>query len=320
MIKQIETPEEWVRERKLGIGSSDAPAILGESNWDSPYSLWARKTGTDVPSKEESEAMRWGHLLEDPIALEVGERTGFEVVDPGDYTVHMMEEWPIARATLDRVVFKDPHDAHSEGGVLEIKTANSMTLKDWYDSPPLYPMIQLQHQMMVTDLTWGILAVLVGGQTLLYDEYPRDDEFCKRLLAREQEFWQHVQDGTAPTDIDGSAATREALRQLHPEDNGETVALPEEAIFKHEQLLATKAQIKALEDDKETLANWFRQKIGAATFGEVGDVRYSFKSSTTKDYFKVPIEQRPLLTNAGIDFETKGGSTSRSLLHKKPKK
>ena len=318
MIKQIETPEAWLRERKQGIGSSDAPAILGESNWDSPYSLWARKTGTDVPSKEETEAMRWGHLLEEPIAQEVAERTGFEVYDPGEHTIFTSDDWPVARATPDRFIHKDPEG--KDMGLLEIKTANAMTLKEWYDAPPMYPMIQLQHQMMVTGLTWGILAVLVGGQTLLYDEYERDDEFCKRLLAREKEFWAHVQDGTPPADIDGSAATREALRQLHPEDNGETVALPDEAIMKHEQLAAVKAQIKTLSNDKEALANWFRQAIGPATFGEVGDVKYSLKSSTTKEYLKVAADAAGRLTSTGVDFDKKGGSTSRTLLYKKPKK
>ena len=35
----------WKQWRKLGIGASDAPVIMGESPWSSRYELWEQKTG-----------------------------------------------------------------------------------------------------------------------------------------------------------------------------------------------------------------------------------------------------------------------------------
>ena len=38
--------EEWLDWRKKGIGSSDAPIIMGVSPWKTPFELWEEKTGT----------------------------------------------------------------------------------------------------------------------------------------------------------------------------------------------------------------------------------------------------------------------------------
>ena len=35
----------WLAQRNSGIGASEVAAVLGESTYYSPYSLWARKTG-----------------------------------------------------------------------------------------------------------------------------------------------------------------------------------------------------------------------------------------------------------------------------------
>ena len=61
------TREEWLEQRRKSIGGSDAAAIVGLSKWASPFSIWAEKTGK-TPPKEDNEAMRIGHDLEDYVA------------------------------------------------------------------------------------------------------------------------------------------------------------------------------------------------------------------------------------------------------------
>ena len=39
------THEEWLDERKKGIGSSEAGTVMGVNHFDTPYKLWRRKTG-----------------------------------------------------------------------------------------------------------------------------------------------------------------------------------------------------------------------------------------------------------------------------------
>ena len=37
--------EEWLEDRRKGIGGSDVGALLGLNKYKSPYTLWAAKSG-----------------------------------------------------------------------------------------------------------------------------------------------------------------------------------------------------------------------------------------------------------------------------------
>ena len=41
--------DEWLAEREKGIGASEVAAILGLSPWDTPFSLWLKKTHQAEP-------------------------------------------------------------------------------------------------------------------------------------------------------------------------------------------------------------------------------------------------------------------------------
>src|SRR5690348_4034345 len=58
---------EWLALRNSGIGASEVAAILGESKYDSPYSLWARKTGRTEPGPRTA-IQRRGLVFENAIA------------------------------------------------------------------------------------------------------------------------------------------------------------------------------------------------------------------------------------------------------------
>ena len=67
--------EQWLDERKKGVGSSEAGTIMGVNHFDTPYKLWRRKTGIDLPV-EQNEAMEMGHHLEPAVATLFAARTG----------------------------------------------------------------------------------------------------------------------------------------------------------------------------------------------------------------------------------------------------
>lgn len=69
------THEEWLEERKRGIGSSDAGTIMGASPFQTPYGLYLLKTGRAEPVKE-SDAMFNGHILEPAVAEWFSGKTG----------------------------------------------------------------------------------------------------------------------------------------------------------------------------------------------------------------------------------------------------
>lgn len=59
--------DQWLENRKSGIGSSEIATIVGLNPYETPYQLWLRKTG-QVPPKEENFFMKAGHYLEDAVA------------------------------------------------------------------------------------------------------------------------------------------------------------------------------------------------------------------------------------------------------------
>ena len=72
MIEKISTKnmsrEEWLAHRRNGIGGSDAAAVVGMSEYTSPYMLWCDKTGRSKET-EETEALRQGRDLEEYVAF-----------------------------------------------------------------------------------------------------------------------------------------------------------------------------------------------------------------------------------------------------------
>lgn len=206
--------EEWLDARRQGIGGSDAPAILKQSPWASPWSVWAEKRGILNSRNQGSQRLLIGQLMEPVIAQLFEIETGMETEHPGQFRIFQGEE-PYQRATLDRVTSKIP---------VELKTENYP--HKWKDGPPLYYQIQAQHQMAVVESERVYLAVFFGPnfQFNIF-EVERNERFIKRMNMAESEFWGAVLLDDPP-EIDGSEATKAALQDWSP-DKGTQIELPE---------------------------------------------------------------------------------------------
>ena len=66
MITKIKTNtrEEWLAERKKSLGGSDMGAILGLSEYSSPYTVWAEKLGK-LPRQKKTSGCDWAMTLRD---------------------------------------------------------------------------------------------------------------------------------------------------------------------------------------------------------------------------------------------------------------
>ena len=69
--------DEWLEERRKGIGGSDVAALLGLNPYKTPLALWEEKTAKNV-SDCTSESAYWGTMLEDVVAKEFSKRTGMK--------------------------------------------------------------------------------------------------------------------------------------------------------------------------------------------------------------------------------------------------
>ncbi len=263
--------EPWLAARLSGIGSSDAPGILGVSPFASPLSVYADKLGL-AEDREQSEAMKWGSILEPLIVQEFAAETGRKAERAGELLRSRAN--PFQLATLDAVQFAEKHEGP---GDLEIK-ATGWRAGDWTEGVPEHVFVQVQHQLSVTGWGWASVAVLIGGCKLLWADVERDDRFIDDvLLPAEAEFWRRVE-AREPVGADASEATARALKALYPKDSGAVIALPGSLIELDHERVELAAQVKALETRKAGIDNEIKLALGEASIGMLANgVTYTHK-------------------------------------------
>jgi putative phage-type endonuclease len=252
----------WLEERRRGIGGSDAAAVLGLSPWASPLSLWVEKTHPNIDDRQ-TEAMRWGNVLEDAVARELAKEHGIRLGPCPGILAHPERPWQ--RATLDRYAL---NRADRPEAVVEVKTANAFAAGEWQQDgpPPDHVVIQVQHQLDVTGLHLGYVAALVGGNQPRWWPVERDDDLIAMLRAEEERFWQLVQAGTPPAPI-GHDADGDALAALYAGDPGRETVLDATTLHAVEQRRQAQADKALAEETIEFLGHQIKAALGDATEG-----------------------------------------------------
>ncbi len=272
--------EEWLCERNKSIGGSDAGTILGFNKWNSPYALWAEKSGKLKPKDiSDREAVRLGNDLEQYVANRFEEATG-KKVHRCNYIIRN-DKYPFAHANVDRMVY-------GESAGLECKTTSNFEYAKILEAGkfPETWLAQMTHYMAVTESDRWYLAVLVFGKGFYWFEVKREDSECAALMAVEADFWQRG-DKQA---IDGAEATTEALRAVYPESEPRAVDLSGfEANLEIYNSLGK--QIKDLEEQRETQANFIKRFMGTAEKGEAGAFSVSWKTQSRSTFDRKKYEQ-----------------------------
>jgi putative phage-type endonuclease len=291
-VEEHGTEAEWLAVRRSAIGASEAPMLLGVSPFKGPMELFAEKLEV-LERDAETDAMRWGKILEGPLAEHYAAETGRRLHDPGRYTLRRSRAVPFMVATLDReIVLAGDQPVPAP---LEIKTTAGYRFEDWDDEPPVHVLVQVQHQLAVTGWAWASVAVLLGGRTFRWYDVARHDAFIAKLCEAELEFFAHLRTRTMPR-VDGSAGTKAALRALYPKEiSGLVVNLPGEASDWDTQRLEAIAALKVAEAAKDQAENKLRAALGEAEVGVLPNgVTYSYKASERKGYVVQPTIVRTL--------------------------
>jgi len=272
MSTDSQAEAQWLEDRKKGIGGSDAPRVLLK-----PYPLWAEKAGLIEPDDlSDLEWVEWGHRLEDVILEAYAEKSGRSVMRAPLFESLVHPDYPWMRCTPDAM-----QDFEGRRGIVQVKTTGAWFAADWKDEPPLSYQVQIMHEMEVTQVSWGTLLVLIGGQKLRWFDLERNDKFITALVREEQDFWRRVVENDPPP-VDDSKATTAALKKLYATEDGETIALPPAATVWDDELVETKAKLKELEKTRNLLENRLREAIGHATAGMLADgIMYTHKVQTT---------------------------------------
>jgi putative phage-type endonuclease len=262
------TPD-WHRWRLEGIGSSDAPVIMGEGIFKTRKLLWSIKTGRATENAA-GPAARRGRELE-RAARRTYERQFATQMEPL-CLVHERIDW--MRASLDGLSF--------DGSiVLEIKCP--LSLRDRNAAAqgrvPTHYYGQLQHQLEVSGAEEAHYWSFDGRAGCLVKIRP-DQDYMKRLVDAEGEFWRQVKENRWP-ELEGSDL------DLSSNPQWRSVALQyRKARTRLEELTLEERRLRAILDKLAT---------SRRTFGRGVEMLKSFRKGAV-DYARVP-ELR------GVDLE-----------------
>lgn len=226
--------DEWLEVRKKGVGGSDIAAIAGVNPFKSAIDVYLEKKGKLVV--KENPKMKWGKILEDPVANEYSDSQGVKVQRVNAVLQDL--EYPHFQANVDRLIVKNGHSLSdavplhnqlltSGNGILEVKTTGWGAAWANEEIPDMY-YLQLQWYLHITKLAWGHFAVLVSGSDFLTTNLiPYDPKVGKYLTMIADKFWHDNILGDVIPEVDQNPANYESMKLLYSDSNDKTVNIPE---------------------------------------------------------------------------------------------
>lgn len=244
----------WHEQRTQSLGASDAPAVLGLSEWSTPLSVYMQKKG--VRSEIPANLAYFGHKLEPVIANWI-EDTHPEVRGLTDGFSARSVEWPWLAATLDRSA-GDP--ASGQVIPVELKTSSAFAREKWADGVPFVYQVQVQAQIAVVGAPYGWLAVLHGGNEPELYRIERDEEFIREhLIPKTRAFWyDHVL-----ADVPPEPTTLGEVAEVYPSEPREIVG-SELVIEVAEQRAVLLSDMAALKEQADAFTLAIAQYMGTA--------------------------------------------------------
>lgn len=242
---------EWLRDRQAGIGGSEIAAVMGENHWNSPRQIWMSKMGMfDDKPPQQSEAARWGNLLETTVADEWALRNGRQYVHIP--VIIQDDERPYLLANIDGFTLDDNREHIT--GILEVKTTSTYNRDVWENGPiPFHYMCQTNWYCGITGLSMYTIICLVGGQRLYAYDMPADSDLFTREVREADNFWNnYVVPGIEPP---ATAVDKELMAKAERE-KANSVTVQEEPA----------PDLVLSDDESERLVNAYcamREKISA---------------------------------------------------------
>jgi putative phage-type endonuclease len=210
---------DWLELRKLGIGSSDAAAVLSLSPWRSQYNVYVEKIGL-LADRPDTKRFRGGRMYEEPTLRLWAEDADVPFDSIQRHLMLRSLEYPWMLANPDGLL---------DEPVVEVKTAHSMDRARWEEMVPVPYIMQAHHLMVVTGRRRCIIAVAFDWTGPIEFEVQWDRDTAESLIVIERDFWRRVEERDAP-DPDGSESSMAALREQYQADRGQVVDLPSSAL------------------------------------------------------------------------------------------
>jgi putative phage-type endonuclease len=286
-----------------GFGASEAAAVVGQDPYCTPWELYHRKT-RDIPDKADSESihLRRGVHLEPFIVAE------YQRANPGQPIEYPMGTY---RHPVHEFVLASPDAGLSETAGLECKSIG-WRVADMIGEPgtnqlPPHWICQGQQQMAVMGWETIVFAVLVEVETLKVYHVERHDGIIEALVAAERELWERIQNREPPEPECWAGhldAVKRVFRTIEP---GKVVHLTDAAKADWTRKREIDAQVKALEDERDTLKAHVYASLGDAQLELIDEThcirRQMVKASTYTVERRERVDFREVKIPKGIDLK-----------------
>lgn len=289
-------PPEWYEERKKHVGASEVAAILGLSQYETPYSIWAVKTGQMEPFSG-NEATKLGQDLE-PVILNRAEE------DLGELKRDVVCLHPdkILRATLDGQLSKS-------GDVIEAKTAGLISNRvspEWGDDglverdgqvPRTY-FVQVQAQLLCSGAELAWLYALIAGRGIARYRIMPDTVLQQWMVERVGEWWErHIVKGEPPSVGNTPVEMLKRIRR----DDAKSIELDAEVTELCEQYRHWAEEERRCKKRKDDFAKLIIGSLGDAAEGICPDgTKVAMPLVQRKGFTVEPTEYRQLRIKQGI--------------------
>lgn len=204
----------WLSLRAQDLTSTEVAALFGLSPYITEFELYHLKVGNVASSFELNDRSKWGQRLQDSIAVGIAEDQGWKVRKMTEYI--RMPELRIG-SSFD---FRIQHEDEQADGLLEIKNVDALIFRDgWMVAEdktieaPEHIELQVQHQMLVSGLSYAIIGALIGGNRVILEKRIADAEIHHAIKAKVASFWERV-DSKSPPEPDFHRDI-ETIKRLH---------------------------------------------------------------------------------------------------------
>jgi putative phage-type endonuclease len=266
-----DSDERWLEARRNGVSASDVAAVLGFSEYATPWEVWAEKTGFRPREVDASkEAIRLGNGLEPWLLAQARHLLDCDNVvrTPARLYAHPDAPWRLASPDGFALLAGTP------GFGIEAKTAGLATgfgvPEGWTDKrAPLGYQFQVRWQMHVMNWERVDLVALVAGLGLRTYTYTRDLAIESDMVAQVEEWHQrHIVGKVEPA---MSPRDNALMDSTFPDTDGGEIRLdddPEivELLYAYADGLSRETAGKA---QKEAATAALKRKLGSHAVGTV---------------------------------------------------
>lgn len=264
------TTNEFLEERKHGLGASDVACVLGYSKFRTPIEVWLEKTSDGVIN-DSNIYTRFGNFAEEFVAREYGLERGVRTVRFNKQLRHSV--FPNITGNIDRLVVPAGQRTAAHQG--EIRTSLGLeckTVSDWgfrkggewgdeEDGVPMAYLIQCHIYLALTPCEQWDLAALVGGNKLKIYTIQKNRSLEHELCRRGQDWWdKHVVTGIPP-----EPSCEADVQLLYPQATPKKEAVADHVAFAAvRELRRINNEIAELEKIKEALQTDVKRGLAGA--------------------------------------------------------